>query len=140
MARSDIRGSDYGRRVTIAPPSDGPARAMLVIGGGVGLAAALAPRTLQRLFGVPAEEISGPGLLGWRLFATRNLYLTARALTGHPDGLAAFGPLQVLDQAVFWHAFASRSVPRPTALAAAATSASIVALDLRRRRTPTDQR
>lgn len=106
---------------------------MLAIGGGVGLAALLAPTTLQRAFGIPAREVTGAGQLGWRLFAARNLYLTARALRGHPDGLAAYGPLQALDQVVFWHAFATRSVPRGTAVAAAGASAAIVALDVVRR-------
>lgn len=106
---------------------------MLVIGGGVGLAAAVAPTALQRAFGIPRSEVTGAGNLGWRLFAARNVYLTARALRGHPDGLAAYGPLQALDQVVFWHALATRSVPRGTAVAAAGASAVIVALDLARR-------
>ena len=117
-------------------PSDAPSRAMLAIGGGVGVAALVAPTVLQRTFAVPAEDIPGAGQLGWRLFGARNVYLTWRALTGHPDGIEAYGPLQALDQAVFWHAFARRSVPRTTSGLAIAASGVIVALDQRRRRAP----
>ena len=106
---------------------------MIVIGTGVGIIAAIAPHALQRAFGIPRSEITLAGDLGWRLFATRNLYLGAMAMRGDRAAVAAFGPLQALDQAVFWHAFATRSVPRKTSAAAIATSATIVALDLRRR-------
>lgn len=107
---------------------------MLAVGGTVGLAAAVSPRLLQRTFGVPADEITGAGQLGWRLFAARNLYLTARAVQGDDAAVNAFGHLQALDQVVFWHAFATRSVPRVTSVLAATTSAAIVGLDLHRRR------
>ncbi|WP_183094508.1 hypothetical protein [Nocardioides stalactiti] len=107
--------------------------AMIAVGGGVGAAAMVAPALLQRVFGIPAEEITGPGLMGWRLFAARNLYLTARAAQGDSTAIAAFGHLQALDQVVFWHAFSTRSVPRSTAVLAAATSLAIVALDVHRR-------
>lgn len=108
-------------------------QAMIALGGTVGLAAAFAPEMLQRTFGIAADDVTGANKFGWRLFATRNLYLTARALTGDPAAVDAFGHLQALDQAVFWHAFATRSVPRSTALLAAATSAAIVAFDVHRR-------
>lgn len=100
----------------------------------MGLAAAVSPRRLQRLFGVPDDAITGAGQLGWRLFAARNLYLTAQAVRGDRTALDAFGHLQPIDQVVFWHAFATRSVPRVTSLLAAATSGAIVGLDLHRRR------
>lgn len=106
---------------------------MIAIGGGIGLGAAISPALLQRTFGIPASETTGAGAFGWRLFATRNLFLTARALQGDATAIAAFGQLQVLDQVVFWHAFARRSIPRRTAVLAAATSAAIVVLDVHRR-------
>lgn len=106
---------------------------MIGIGATVGLAAATAPSLLQRSFGIAAEDVTGANRLGWRLFATRNLYLTARAATGDQTAVAAIGHLQALDQVVFWHAFAHRSVPRRTALLAALTSAAIVGLDTHRR-------
>lgn len=95
--------------------------------------AAIAPGLLQRSFGIPANEITGSNRFGWRLFAVRNLYLTSRALEGDAVAIEAFGRLQVLDHVVFWHAFAQRSVPRRTAVLAAATSAAIVGLDRHRR-------
>lgn len=106
---------------------------MVAIGAAVGVAAAVAPDTLQRAFGVPAADIAPSSRVAWRLFATRNLHLTARALRGDQGALGSYLPLQVLDQLVFWHAFATRPVPRRTSGAAAATSAVIVGLDLARR-------
>ena len=120
--------------MSLTPPHDPAARAMLGIGGTVGVAALVAPTALQRAFGVPAEEVRGAGQLGWRLFGARNAWLTWRALTGHPDGIAAYGPLQALDQVVFWDAFVRRSVPRRTSGLAIAASGVIVGLDLERRR------
>ncbi|WP_139980349.1 hypothetical protein [Nocardioides litoris] len=111
-------------------------RAMVGVGGAVGLAAAVAPSLLQRSFGIPAADVTGANELGWRLFATRNLYLTARAATGDQAAIDAIGHLQALDQVVFWHAFARRSVPRRTALLAVLTSAVIVGLDAHRRSGP----
>ena len=108
--------------------------AMIAVGGAVGIAAAVSPRLLQRTFGIPEDAIKGAGQLGWRLFAARNLYLSARALRGDQVAIDAFGHLQALDQVVFWHAFATRSVPRVTSLLAAATSGVIVGLDVHRRR------
>lgn len=106
---------------------------MIALGGSVGIAAALAPTFLQRSFGIAADDVTGSNKVGWRLFATRNLYLTARAMKGDPTAIQAFGHLQSLDQVVFWHAFAKRSVPRRTAVLAAAASAAIVGLDIHRR-------
>lgn len=108
-------------------------RAMVAIGGSVGLAAALAPDLLQRAFGIHQSQLTGAGRFGWRLFATRNLYLTALAMKGDPTAVAAFGKLQPLDQMVFVTAFVSRSVPRRTAVLAAMTSLAIMGLDQHRR-------
>lgn len=108
-------------------------RAMIAIGGGIGLAAAISPTMLQRAFGIDPSEITGANLFGWRLFATRNLYLTAKALQGDATAISAFGQLQALDQVVFWQALATRTVPARTAVLAAATSAAIVVLDRHRR-------
>lgn len=108
-------------------------RAMIALGGSVGVSAAVAPAVLQRCFGIAESDITGAGRLGWRLFAARNLYLTARAVQGDRSAVAAFGHLQALDQAVFWQAFVTRSVPRTTSVLAAATSLVIVGLDAHRR-------
>ena len=55
-------------------------------------------------------------------------------MRGDPTARNAFLPVQLLDQAVFWHAFGTRSVPRRAAVLAAATSGVIIALDVKRRR------
>lgn len=107
--------------------------AMLAIGGSVGVAAAVAPDLLLRLFGVP-DTLTPAGRLGWRLFAARNIYLTGRALAGDEAAENAFGPLQALDQVVFWGVFVRQDLPRRTSLLAIGTSGMIVALDQVRRR------
>ncbi len=107
---------------------------MLGIGGGVGLAAMVAPDRLTRLFGLPPEALTPAGRLGWRLFAARNLYLTARAARGSAEAEAAFGHLQALDQAVFWSAFARSDLPRRTSVMAIGASTLVVVLDQVRRR------
>jgi hypothetical protein len=114
--------------------SDRATLAMAAIGGAVATGMAVSPRAFLRPFGVPPEEVTGAGALGWRLFAARTGYLSARAAAGDASAREAFLPIQLLDQAVFWHAFATRSVPRRTAVLAAATSGAIVALDSIRRR------
>lgn len=80
----------------------------------------------------PAEPKAGA--FGWRLFAVRTAYLSVQAWRRDRSAREAFLPVQALDQVVFWHAFATRSVPRRAALLAAATSGAIIALDLHRRR------
>ena len=109
-------------------------RAMATIGLTVGIAAAVAPTQLQRFFGVPSDRITAAGDFGWRLFAVRNLYLSGLALAGERSAIAAFLPVQLLDQMVFWHAFATHSVPRRTSTLAAAASGMIISVDLVRRR------
>ena len=107
---------------------------MAAIAGGVAMASAVSPRTFLRIFGVPPEEVTGAAELGWRLFAVRTGYLGGLGMRGDPTARDAFLPVQLLDQAVFWHAFGTRSVPRRAALLAAATSGVIIALDVQRRR------
>lgn len=107
---------------------------MATIGLTVGVAAAVAPFRLQRVFGVPRDQITAAGHFGWRLFAMRNLYLGGLAFAGERSAVAAFLPVQLLDQTVFWHAFATRSVPRRTSTLAAAASGLIISADLVRRR------
>jgi len=112
---------------------DRAAQGMGAIGATVALGAGLAPARFLRLFGIDSREVTGVATLGWRLFAVRIGYLSARALRGDAFARDAFLPIQFLDQAVFWHAFATRSVPRRASLLAAGTSAAIIALDHRRR-------
>jgi hypothetical protein len=106
---------------------------MAAIAATVALGAGLAPAQFLRLFGVDSREVTGVATFGWRLFAVRIGYLSARAMRGDAAARDAFLPIQFLDQAVIWHAFATRSVPRRASLLAAGTSAAIIALDHRRR-------
>lgn len=117
----------------IAGMEETTARGMSAIGLAVATGAGLAPRQFLRLFGVPDDEVTGAATFGWRLFAVRTAYLGALAMKGDEAARRAFLPIQILDQAVFWHAFARRSVPRPAPLLAAAASGVIIALDLERR-------
>lgn len=115
--------------------SDRDARAMAAIGATVAAVSALAPRPFLRAFGIAPAEVTGAAAFGWRLFAVRTAALSALAWRGDPTARGLFGPVQLADQAVFWHAYATRSIPRRAAVTASATSAAIIALDVRRRRT-----
>ena len=114
--------------------TDPETQAMAAIGGTVAVASALSPRAFLRVFGVDPDEVTGAAAFGWRLFAVRTAYLSALAARGNSTAESAFLPVQLLDQLVFWHAFATRSVPRRAALLAAGTSGVIIGLDLLRRR------
>lgn len=109
-------------------------RAMAGIALAVAAGSALAPAPFLRAFGIDRADVTGTAAFGWRLFAARNVWIGVRALRGDRSAEAAFLPVQALDQAVFWHAFATRSVPRRASLLAAGASGVIVALDLARRR------
>ena len=110
---------------------DAETRAMA--GMGVAMAMVAAPKPFLRVFGIPAADVTGTAEFGWRLFAVRNAWVTALALRGDKTAQSAFLPIQLMDQAVFWHAFARRSVPRRAPVLAATVSGAIIALDLRRR-------
>lgn len=113
--------------------SERAARAMTGLGGAVSLAAAVSPRALLGGFGIAPREVTGTAAFGWRLFAVRTAYLSAAGWRGDEAARRAFLPVQLLDQAVFWHAYGTRSIPRRAAALAAGTSGAIVALDLVRR-------
>ena len=115
------------------------ARGMAGIGAAVAMASVASPRRFLRLFGIPGHEVSGAAALGWRLFAVRTAYISRLALGGNETARAAFLPIQVLDQAVFLHAFATRSVPRRASLMAAAASGAIIALEAARRRSAREE-
>lgn len=118
-----------------APVSVDPrTRAMAGVALVVAAAATAAPVRLLAAFGVAPADVTGAAAFGWRLFAMRNVWIAVQALRGDPSAEAAFLPVQVLDQAVFWHAYATRSVPRRASVLAATASGVIVALDLARRR------
>ena len=106
---------------------------MAAIGATVAAASAVAPVQFLRVFGIERREVTGAAVFGWRLFAVRTAYISGMALRGNETAREAFLPVQLLDQAVFWHAFARRSVPRRAAVLAAAASGAIIALDRVRR-------
>lgn len=118
------------RRMSVDPRTRAVAAVALAVAAGC----TAAPTPFLRLFGIHPADVTGAAAFGWRLFAMRNVWISARALRGDPSAEAAFLPIQLLDQAVFWHAFATRSVPRRASVLAAAVSGVIVALDLARRR------
>ena len=94
----------------------------------VGVAAALSPALLLRLFGVPAREVTGAAAFGWRLFAVRNLFVGIAGLRGDARARALILPVQLADQVVFQHAYRTRSVPRRAAGGAMAVSGVLIAL------------
>jgi len=112
---------------------DRAAQGMAAIGATVAASSALAPVQFLRAFGIDRREVTGAAVFGWRLFAVRTAYLSALAMRGNETARAAFLPVQVLDQMVFWHAFATRTVPRRAALLAAGASGAMIALDAARR-------
>ena len=109
------------------------ARGMATIGAAVAAGTALSPRRFLRVFGIAPADVTGAAEFGWRLFAARTAYISALAWRGNRVAEEAFLPVQLLDQAVFWHAYATRSVPRRAAVMAAGASGAIIALDLVRR-------
>jgi hypothetical protein len=109
------------------------ARGMIAIAGTVAFASAFSPRLFLSAFGIRPQDVNGVALFGWRLFAVRTGFLAMLAWRGNETAREAFLPIQILDQAVFWQAFATRSVPRRASLMAAAASGVIIALDLWRR-------
>ena len=106
---------------------------MAGIGATVAVGAGVAPRSFLRLFGIAPRDVTGAAAFGWRLFGVRTAYLSALAMRGDQTARDAFLPVQILDQIVFWHAYANRSVPPRAALMAAAASGAIIALDVQRR-------
>jgi hypothetical protein len=106
---------------------------MAGIGGAVAVAAGASPRTFLRPFGIAPREVTGAAAFGWRLFAVRTAWLSALAWRGDETARGAFAPVQLLDQIVFWHGYASGAIPRRAAGLAATASGAIVALDVVRR-------
>lgn len=84
---------------------------MAAIGASVAAASALSPRAFLRLFGISPDEVTGAAAFGWHLFAVRTAYISRLALRGNATAREAFLPIQLLDQAAFWHAFKTRSFP-----------------------------
>lgn len=101
------------------------------VASAVGAAALVSPAALARVFGLPPSSGQGGAALGWRLFGVRTLVVGGAVLSGDPSARRAVLPVQLLDQAVFAHALATRAVPRRSGVLAVATSAVLIALSRR---------
>lgn len=92
-----------------------------------GVGALLAPKVLVRLYGMDPVQMTGVSEFGWRLFAVRNVVIGGAALAGSQPARDVTLAIQAPDQFVFWHAFRTRSIPRPTAVLAMLTSGLVAA-------------
>ncbi len=104
------------------------------VAGGIGLlvgvGALLAPRLLLRIYGIDPAELNGVGLLGWRLFAIRNIAIGSAAVGGNRQAQDAVLGLQAPDIALFAHCYWTESIPRPVALKAMLTAGLVATLGL----------
>ncbi len=91
----------------------------------IGIGALLAPKMLVRLYGMDAAQMTGVSAFGWRLFGVRNIVIGGAALAGSQPARDVTLAIQAPDQLVFWHAFQTRSIPRPTAVLAMVTSGAV---------------
>jgi len=96
----------------------------------VGVGSVIAPRALSRLYGMPADGMTGTAALGWKMFGVRTVTIGAAALVGSAPVRQLVIPVQIFDQIVFFQALLTRSVPRKSAIMAMATSGAIIALSL----------
>lgn len=94
----------------------------------IGVGALLFPRTLLRLYGVDPNELSGAGEMGWRLFAVRNIFTAAAAISGDQKARDTILALQAPDLVIFAHCFRTRSVPRLTSVLAMFSAGGVAAL------------
>jgi hypothetical protein len=94
----------------------------------IGAGALLFPRTLLRIYGVDASELSGAGILGWRLFAIRNLAVAGAAFSGHSQARDVVFAVQFPDFAIFAHSYRTRAIPRRTSVLAMISAGSIALL------------
>jgi hypothetical protein len=120
----------YGRRVGAEQTSTAESIYRGVAGFAllIGIGALLFPRTLLRIYGVDASELSGAGALGWRLFAVRHLVVAGAALSGHRQARDVVLAVQLPDIAIFAHCYATRSIPRRTSILALASAGSVALL------------
>lgn len=77
-----------------------------------------------------ADELTGTGAFGWRLFGVRTMAIGAVNLTGSQLMRDLTVAVQIPDQLVFAHAYRTRSVPRGSAALAMVISGGVVATGL----------
>lgn len=92
-----------------------------------------APRLLLRVVGVPPEQATPAAELGLRLFAARNLAVSALAIRGDATTQAMFLPLQGLDQLAWWDLYRRGTLSLRTTLTCTAISGVIVGLGVAER-------
>jgi len=102
-------------------------RSAAAIGLLVGIGSLLFPKALLRIYGV-TEEPSGIGLLGWRLFAVRNIWVGSQALNGSQAARDTVLAVQPPDILVFWHSYRAGHVPLPATIAATCTASAVLAI------------
>jgi hypothetical protein len=94
-------------------------RAMKLLGIGqstIGLVTLLAPASRTSLAGMRWGGMSGEGLLGWRLFAVRQILLGAGVLVGVEPVRRSNWLLPPADFVPFVRAYRTQCVPRRTAV------------------------
>ena len=116
--------------MTPREPAEQLWRTAALLALGVGTGSAVAPAPLLRVFGVRTEDLTGTGVLGWRLFGVRTAYVAGAALSGSTWARRAILPVQVADQVAFLVALVDRSVPRRAVALAMATSGILVLCSL----------
>ncbi len=89
-----------------------------------------APRLLLRILGVPPEQATPAAELSLRLFAARNLAVSAFALRGDETAQAMFLPIQGLDQIAWWDLYRRGTLSLRTTLTCAAISGVIIGLGI----------
>jgi hypothetical protein len=82
----------------------------------IGVVTLMAPASRKSLAGMRWGGMTGEGLLGWRLFALRQVLLGAGALVGIEPVRRANWLLQPADFVLFVRAYRTRCVPRRTAV------------------------
>ncbi len=102
--------------------------AMAGLATAVGGVSVGAPRTLLRILGVAPEQATPAAQLGLRLFATRNLAVSALAVRGDATAQAMFLPVQCLDQLAWWELHRRGALSRRTTLTCTAISGLIIGL------------
>jgi hypothetical protein len=91
----------------------------------IGIGALFAPRRLLQVYGVDPDDLTGPGEMGWRLFAVRQIWIAAAALSGDRRARDAVLAIQAPDLLIFAHAFRTRSIPRPTSVLALLSASGV---------------
>lgn len=94
----------------------------------IGIGALFAPRLLLRVYGVPPDELTGIGEMGWRLFAVRQIWIAAAAFAGDARARDAMLAIQAPDLIIFAGTYRRRSIPRATSVLALLSAGAVATL------------